>query len=65
MKKIFIGLVIVLTSLSCVRNKNGYYYSAQFDTNEGPVTRKTTTTETGIDYYYQYQLNMNTDIYPY
>ena len=22
-------------------------------------------TETGIDYYYQYQLNMNTDIYPY
>lgn len=44
---------------------NGYYYSAKFDTNEGPVTRKTTTTETGIDYYYQYQLNMNTDIYPY
>jgi len=45
--------------------KNGCYFSAKFDTNEGPVTRRTTTTTYGTDYYYQYQLNMNTGIYPY
>ena len=42
---------------------NGFYYSKQFDTNEGPVTRKTTTTTSGTPYYYQYRLKMNTDIY--
>lgn len=40
---------------------NGYYYSSQFDTNEGPVTRAG---ETGSqrDYYYQYLLKMNVNI---
>ena len=42
---------------------NGFYYSKQFDTNEGPVTRKTTTKTYGTSYYYQYLLQMNTGIY--
>lgn len=42
---------------------NGFYYSKQFNTNEGPVTRKTTTKTYGTSYYYQYLLQMNTGIY--
>lgn len=42
---------------------NGFYYSKKFDTNVGPVTRKTTTTKSGTLYYFQYNLKMNTGIY--
>ena len=42
---------------------NGYYYSKQFDVNEVPITRKTTTTISGTSGYYQYDLKMNAGIY--
>ena len=42
---------------------NGYYYSKQFDVNEVPITRKTTTTTSGTSGYYQYDLKMNAGIY--
>lgn len=42
---------------------DGFYYSKKFDTNVGPETRKTATTTSGTEYYYQYNLKMNTDIY--
>lgn len=46
-------------------SNNGFYYSKKFNTNEDPVTRKTTTTTSGTSGYYQYNLKMNTGIYPY
>ena len=48
-------------------SKNGYYFSAQFDTNKGPVTRAEETgtmANSQADYYYQYKLNMNINIRP-
>lgn len=44
-------------------DKNGYYYSGKFEAYKGPVTRETDTTTTGISYYYQFNLKMNTGIY--
>ena len=45
----------------------GYYFSAQFDTNKGPVTRADETgsmSNSQADHYYQYKLNMNINISP-
>lgn len=44
-------------------SKNGFYYSSEFNTNDGPVTKSSTTTTYGERYYYQYLLQMNSDIY--
>lgn len=48
-------------------SSNGYYFSAQFDTNKGPVTRADETgsmSNSQADHYYQYKLNMNINISP-
>lgn len=44
-------------------SSNGFYYSGQFNTNVGPETKSSTTTTYGERYYYQYALNMDSDIY--
>lgn len=41
---------------------NGYYYSADFNTNEDPVLKSTNVSNDQESGYYQYLLNMNTGI---
>lgn len=41
---------------------NGYYYSANFNTNEGPVLKSTNESNNQESGYYQYLLNMNRSI---
>lgn len=42
---------------------SGFYYSAHFDTNAGPITKSSTTTTYGERYHYQFVLKMDSDIY--